>query len=194
MSNGDTFTWIPDLRTGSPQAKSPLVQSQYPPRPTYRNPGQATYKLSDSKHIREYAQKMIGKANQVLGPKAQELFQQGQNITQSTAIGSPITDVIKQWDQKLKTEAQGNGNVLQMLTKLRQELNMPDMQKFFGQAMQGQFNNIQSLLGGQLMGVFTQMLSLVQQTGQQQNNNQANNVQTSTIKAIDANGNIISIT
>ena len=194
--NSDDFVHKSHLKTGSATAKKKVVKTKYPKdgKISYRNPGQVTFQLSDAKDVREYAKQMIGKANQTLGAKAKELFEKGNNITQSTAIGSPITEVIKQMDKTFKAEAQGNDNALQMLTKLRKELNMPDMQQFFGQAMQGKFNNIQSLLGGNLMGIFTQMLSLAQQTGQKQNDNQANNIQSSTIKAVDANGNIISIT
>jgi len=191
-----SFVWQTDLRTGSKSAKSPRVQTQYPQdgQISYTNPGQTTFKLSDSKHIREYVQKMIGKFNPTSGPIAQQLFKQGQQIIQSTATGNPVTDVIKQQDQTFKTEAQGNSNVLQMLTKLRQELNTSSMGGFPGQANLGSLSTIQGLLGGQLMGIFSQMAQLAQQTGQNQNNNQNSNKQVSTVQAVDANGNIISIT
>ena len=197
VANSDDFVHKSHLKTGSKTAKSPRVKTTYPKdgQISYRNPGQTTFELSDSKHIREYVSKMIGKANQVLGPKAKELFEKGNNITQTTAIGSPITEVVKQWDKTFKAEATGNSNVLEMMTKLRRELNTPDMSQFTpNQANKGSIMNIQGILGGQLMGIFNMMGQLAQQTGQKQNQNQDQNKQSSTIKTVDANGNIISIT
>jgi len=191
VPSGSQFSWESDIRLGN---KKVLKKSKIPDgRITYNNPGQHTFEYSDAKDVREFVKKKIGGWGQ-MGGAAQQLFSNGQHITESTSWGSPITDIIKQQDSTFKAEAQGNDQALQMLTKLRTELNTSNMNQFFQQAMNGQMNNIQSLMGGQLMGIFTQMLALAQQTGTRQNQESQQNKANSNIQAVDANGHIITIT
>jgi hypothetical protein len=200
ISTSDFFHF--DLPTGnSKTAKPKTVSTTYPASPTYNNPGQITFKLSDQPDVRTYAQKKIG----AIAMGDSQMWANGFHITESQATGSPITQVIQQEDQTFIAEAQRNSNPLQMMHRLRTELNTTDFNGFIPKANTGLMQTFQSLLSGSgignipgmstnLLSAFTSIGSAATSTGQTQNEALANNsILNSNLDPINANGQVITV-
>lgn len=186
------FFWNSDLRTANTTSAKPKVtQTTYPQdgQPTWFNPGQVTSQLAQQPDVRQFYNAMGQKYN-LPALYQQDLWANAQHILQSSAVGSPVTQVIMNQDQNFISEAQKNSQALQMLHRLRMELNTSDFNGFGNQANNGAITTFQGLLSGgglggglsgiigmvtNLFGVFNQMGQNSIQIGTQQNQAVANN-------------------
>lgn len=194
----ENFIWNGDLKTGNTtSAKPKRVKTTYPQNPTWSNPGQVVMQLAQQPDVRQYFLAKMGQYNMPqLGQ--QDLWTQGQHINQSPSTGSPVTQVILQQDKTFISEAQKNNQVVQMLQRLRTELNTSNFNNFVNLANNGLVQTFQSLLSGggisglsgisgmaeNLLSAFTSMGNQTVQTNANQNQAQSNNQ----IYGLNANG------
>ena len=132
------------------QSTKPKIQQTTVPKdgePTWTNPTGSQVTQSSQADPRQYFNQMATQYNKpaLYQPN---IWAKGQNITTSPASGSPITQIIQQLDQTFVREAQGNSNALQMLHRLRMQLNTSDMQNFTPNGQQGFIQTVQGLLMG----------------------------------------------
>jgi hypothetical protein len=151
------FFWPGFLQTANPQSAKPKVtQTTYPAdgTPTWTNPGQTVQvQIASQPDVRQFFDQKAGQYN-FPALYQSNLWKQGMHILQSSATGSPITQIIQQLDQTLTAEAQGSGQALQMLHRLRTELNTSNFNGFLPNANNGLVQTFQSLLsGGGLSGL-----------------------------------------
>ena len=186
------FYWNSDLKTANTQtAKPKTTKTTYPAdgTATWNNPGQVMMELASDPDVRKL---FDTKAKAFNYPQLYQtdVWNQAQHIIKSAATGSPVTQVIQQMDQTLIAEAQKNGQALQMLHRLRMELNTPDINGFGNQQVpQGVIKTFQSLLSGGgipglqgILGTIENLVSAFSSMGQsvlsqqaQQNQAMANN-------------------
>jgi hypothetical protein len=182
------FFWNSDVRTANTQSAKPKVkQTTYPAdnTATWNNPGQIQTQLSSEPDVRQH---FDAKAKQYNYPSLYQtdIWNKAQHIIKSMATGSPVTQVILNEDQTFLAEASKNNNPLQIMHRLRMELNTPDLGGFLTeQTPNGLVKTIQGLMSGGgmpglqgIIGTVTNLISSIESSAQavitqQQGQNQA---------------------
>ena len=158
-------------------AKPMRTQATYPQdgMPTWNNPGKIMFQLAQqSKDIRGYFKSKLQQYNGLSDPKQWQGDQQGgQHILNSMAKGTPIPQVILQQDKTHYAEADHTSNPVQILQRLRQEINTSSFDQQFQKSQFANVNTIQTLLQGggggfgQMLGMAQNLMSFFNKAGQQ---------------------------
>ncbi len=136
------------------------------------NSTQPPQMTSQYKHVRDRAQQKL--QNSQFQQDATRLHKKAQHIG-NAVDKNKVTKLIQQKDPQGGAESSQNLQVAQMLDKARDSLNqIPGLNGMQKSIDGGLMSGLQSLIGGQLMGVFQQFMSMAQQAGQNMNNHNSN--------------------